>query len=144
MIKLLTRKNVYELFPELSKGLSRAFENTTIGSYWNLESLFQHLINFEVYAFIEEDSGYCGVFQVCSSPLSRTLNFFWSGKHEDNDTPVDWDYIDEFLQHAARDLHCQFIQCEGRVGWKKILEGRGYSVDSSLFTKEVSYELPPV
>lgn len=144
MINLLNRNNAYELFPKIALGLSRALGKTTIGAYWDFDTLFQHLINFEAYAFIEEDSGYCGVFQVTESPKAKTLNFFWSGKHSSNNVPVDWDLIDEFLEAAARDLGCKFVQCEGRAGWKKILSDRGYQEDSVIYTKEVSYELPNV
>lgn len=144
LINLLNRNNVYELFPQLAKGLLRAVGKTTIGDYWNADSLFQHILNHEVVAFIEPASGYCGVAQVTYSPLAKTLNFFWSGKHEDNPVDVDWDIIDGFLESAARDLGCDYIQCEGRRGWAKILKDRGYSEDSVIFTKEVSHELPNV
>lgn len=147
MITLIDRTNILREYPKLLKGVLRASEKTTIDSFWDSETLFQHLINFEAFAFIEEKSGYCGVFQFSYSPKAKILNFFWSGKDPDNPNPVDWGYIDEFLEYTAKGNQCTIIQCEGRRGWKKILEPLGYIEDSVLFIREVPNELhvlPPV
>ncbi|CCL97945.1 hypothetical protein tf_55 [Pseudomonas phage tf] len=144
MITLISNQNILELFPKMVSGLERAFQNTSIGSYWNMKLLVDHLVNREVYGFFEPESGYSGIFQFTYSPLAKTLNFFWSGKDPSNTTPVNWDLIDTFLTAIAQAEGCKFITCEGRPGWKKILESRGYTTDSVLFTKEVSHESPPV
>lgn len=144
MITLINRSNIDLELPKMSKALLRAEEKTPIGKFWSIEALYDNLVNGEVVAFQQVESGYYGVLQTTSSPLAKILSFFWSGKDIDNTTPADWEEVDAFLQHAAKQLGCSLILCEGRRGWKSILEPLGYSEDSVVFLKEVSHELPTV
>lgn len=144
MITLLSYNNIQELLPKVTPGLSRAETKTNLGDFWNVEVLYEAVIQQEALAFHQEESGYSGVFYFGSTPLCRTLNFFWSGKDPDNEVPVDYAEVDLFLQKVARHSGCKFISCEGRKGWKTILAPLGYAEDSVIYTKEVSYELPPV
>lgn len=135
------------MHPKMSKALSRAFEKTDLESFWNYQDLIDHLVNGEITVFQQIETGYFGVLQKCYSPRSSILNFFWSGKDPDNTLPTDWDEVDSFLVHAAKQLSCGIIQCDGRRGWKPILTSRGWSEDSVVYTKKVTYEydvLPPV
>lgn len=144
MIKLINRSNLHEDFPKSVPALERALSKTSLGDYWNLEQLVQHIINYEVGLFWHVESGYFGVFQFTFAPLAKSLNFFWSGKDPANEVPVDYSEVDQFLDIVAREQQCHFISCEGRRGWKPILEARGNSEDSVLYTKKVNYELPDV
>lgn len=144
MINLITRSNLDTDFSSLIPGLSRALTKTSLGKFWDLESLYHHLVNFEAYAFHQVESGYSGVFSLGGAPLGKTLFFFWSGKDPENDTPVDYKEIDEVLMESAKHFGCSFIQCEGRRGWKSVLDPLGYSEDSTNFVKEVDNELSPV
>lgn len=128
----------------MAKSLLRAESKTRIGDYWNIPTLIDHIVNEEVFAFQQTESDVFGVMHFSFSPLAKTLNVFWLGKDSDNPTPPDWDEVLAFLEYTAKNNGCRFVQCECRPGWKAILEPRGYSVDSVLFTKEVLYESPPV
>lgn len=144
MINLINRLNITEEYPKMAESLSRALTKTDLSSFWTLEDLFHHVVNDEVIVFVQQESGYYGVLQKGSAPQASILHFFWSGKDPVNEVPVDWDEVDDFLIHAARQLRVSHIQCEGRRGWKPILLSRGYSEDSVVYTKKVPYELPPI
>lgn len=125
-------------------GLERTETKTNLGEFWNVEVLYEAILQQEALAFYCDTSGYSGVFYFGSTPLCRTLNFFWSGKDPAVEEPVDYALVDEFLQKVARHTKCRFICCEGRKGWRPILQPLGYTEDSVIYTKEVSHELPPV
>lgn len=144
MITLITRSNIDECYPIIAPGLTRALTKTTLGKYWDLESLYHHIVNFEAYAFHQVESGYSGVFSIGGAPLGKTLFFFWSGKDKHNKTPVDYAEINSVLEESAKHFGCAFIQCEGRRGWKPVLEPLGYVEDSTNFVKEVGNELSPI
>ena len=144
MITLVYHLNVEEKFQMLIPGLSRTELKTNLGDFWDLPSLKASILNKEAYAFHQVNSGYSGVFYVGTSPLSKTIHFFWSGKDKSVEEPVDYIEIDKFLDYMARLLDCKYICCEGRKGWKPILIPLGYAEDSVIYTKEVSYELPHV
>lgn len=128
----------------MAESLSRALSKTDLESFWTLEDLYHNLVNGEVIVFQQEHSGYYGVLQTTFAPRAKILSFFWSGKDPANDTPADWEEVDAFLVHAARQLGCTIIQCDGRRGWKPILTPLGYSEDSVVFTKKVPNELPSI
>lgn len=144
MITLINRSNLDTEFQRASKGLSRAMEKTDLGKFWSIEALYDNLVNGEVVVFQQVESGYYGVLQTTYSPLAKILNFFWSGKDPDNEVPADWEEVDAFLIHAARQLGCTLITADGRRGWKIILGPLGWSEDSVVFSKEVPHELPTV
>ncbi|AWY03098.1 hypothetical protein SCYZ1_43 [Pseudomonas phage SCYZ1] len=144
MINLISRTNIQENYSLLAKGLVRALDKTTLGDYWSLDDLYQHIINFECYAFHQVESAYSGAFMITTSPKRITLNFFWSGKDPDNTVPVDYEEVNRMLEESARHFGCHVILCEGRSGWKKVLEPLGFEVDSINYTREVKYELPPI
>lgn len=141
MINLISFNNIIEFHPKIVPGLSRAETKTNLASFWNVDVLIEAIIQQEALAFYQEESGYAGVFYFGSTPLCRTLNFFWSGKDPENDHPVNYAEVDEFLTKVALHSKCKFISCEGRKGWKPILSPLGYTEDSVIYTKEVSHEL---
>ena len=140
MIRVITKDNINECLPKVAKGLQRAITKTPLGVSWDLSSLVSEALKGEVYIFHQEDSGYSGVFYFGYTPLSKTLNFFWSGKDENNHTPVDYEEVDLFLTHIAKKTGCSSISCEGRRGGKKVLTPLGYTEDSVVYTKEVAHE----
>lgn len=141
MINLLSYNNITEYLPKVTPGLSRAETKTNLAGFWNVDVLLQAILQQEALAFYQEESGYAGVFYFGSTPLCRTLNFFWSGKDPDNEVPVDYAEVDQFLIKVAKHSGCKYISCEGRKGWKAILSPLGYTEDSVIYTKEVSNEL---
>lgn len=142
MINIVTRESIH-LFDSVQPALLRALTKTDLGKHWNMQALYDHVINFQAYIFVQEASGYAGVIQILPTPLSKVVYFFWSGKDPQNRVPVDYDEVDQFLEHVARDQGCTSIMCEGRRGWKPTLNKRGYFEDSVIFTKEVELnELP--
>ena len=143
MITFITRQT-YEHFARAIPGLSRALEKTSLGKSWDIQSLSDNVINFEAYAFLQEESGYAGVFTISQTPLMRSLYWFWSGKDEANKVPIDYPEVDAFLIAAARHFNCSQLLCEGRKGWGKVGEPLGYVEDSRIYIKEVSHELPEI
>ena len=144
MIKLIKRSNLLEELPKIEPALERALTKTDLRDFWTIGDLINHVVNDEVVLFYQQDSMYVGVLQTTFAPRTKILDFFWSGKDPSEPHPVDWDEIDDFLIHVAKELGCGIIQCEGRRGWKPILTARGYSEDSVIYTKKVPYELPSV
>lgn len=137
MIVPISRENIEQLYPVIAIGLERALVKTSLGKFWSLHKMYDHVINYEAYAFHQPESGYSGVFSLGSAPLGNVLHFFWSGKDPENTTPVDYAEIDAMLTQAALHFNCRFIQCEGRRGWKPILAPFGYAEDSTNYVKEV-------
>ena len=143
MIQLIVRETL-DKFPLLIPGLSRALSVGNLSANWSLDTLYQHIINHEAYGFYQEESGYAGVFVVSTSPLCKSLYFFWSGKDPENKKLIDYKEVDEFLTIAAKALGCRYILCEGRKGWKKTLSTLGYAEDSVVFSKEIPDESIPI
>lgn len=139
MITPISRTNI-DLIAECAPGLVRALEKTSLGEHWDIPALYDYLANFEAYAFLQHESGYSGVFQITGSPKVRTLYFFWSGKNPDNDVPIDYAEVDQFLIAAAQNFGCQQISCEGREGWGKVIAPLGYKADSRTYIKEVPHD----
>ena len=122
--------------PEVAKrGLERAITGTTFGQFWDLPSAEEGLEKGHLGGFIQVESGYSGIFTVRETPLSRQLYFFWSGKDPLNETKIDFEEIDRFLTALSKDCQCTHIFCEGRTGWKKILEPLGYILESHSYIK---------
>lgn len=143
MIHLITRETI-GYFQHIVPGLQRALDKTDLSRFWDMESLWNYLINYQAYAFFQQESGYAGVFTINRTPKCSTVYFFWSGKDPDVETPVDYPEVDEFLEAIAQHFGCTSITCEGRKGWKSILSPLGYSEDSVVYIKEVAYEPVPV
>jgi hypothetical protein len=143
MITFITRQT-YDHFERAIPGLQRAITKTSLGESWSIESLANHIVNFEAYAFIQEGSGYAGAFTISQTPLKRSIYFFWSGKDKDNKVPVDYEEVDTFLVAAARHFNCSAIIAEGRKGWERVVAPLGFREDSRVFIKEVSHELPEI
>lgn len=144
MITLISFTNILDYHPKMVKGLARAETKTNLGGFWNTDVLKDAILQQEALAFYQPSSGYSGVFYFGSTPLCRTLNFFWSGKDPDIPEPVDYVEVDQFLQQVAIHTGCKYISCEGRKGWRSILQPLGYTEDSVIYTREVSHELPSI
>ena len=143
MITFITRQTL-DHFGKAVPGLVRALDKTTLGESWSIQGLYDHLINFEAYAFVQEESGYAGAFTISQTPLKRSIYFFWSGKDASNDIPVDFAEVDTFLVAATRHFNCTQIIAEGRKGWAPVVAPYGFREDSRVYIKEVSHELPEI
>lgn len=127
---------VFEEIPEVARrGLQRALDGTTFGEFWDIPSAQEGLTGGSLGGFHQVESGYSGIFTIRFTPLSKQLYFFWSGKDELNDTPIDFDEVDDFLQSIAKACQCTHIYCEGRIGWKKIIEPLGYILESHSYIR---------
>lgn len=145
MIQLITRETLETQFtPKVVAGLSRALTKTTLGEYWDIPSLVDHLVNLQVFCFHQLESGYSCVFQVNSAPLKKVLHIFWAGKDPENDVPCDWKELDQYHIAIAQLLGCSQIILDGRKGWEKIGAPMGYVEDSRTYIKEVPDELSPL
>lgn len=143
MITFITRQTL-DHFPKAVSGLSRTLKKTSLGDSWSIESLYDNIVNFEAYAFIQEESGYSGAFTIANSPHKKAIYFFWAGKDPENSVPIDHKEVDEFLVAAARYFNCSQVIAEGRKGWERIIAPFGYKEDSRVYIKEVSHELPEI
>lgn len=137
MIVHVTSKNVEYLWGLMEGGLKRTLTKTKLGIHWDLPSAIKAIHEGELLGFYVPESGYSGLYYFSHSPLKKSLKFFWSGKDEDNKVPVDWEEVDKYLSVIAEAYQCQIIECEGRRGWKSILEPLSYREDSVLFYREV-------
>lgn len=137
MIIHLCKDTLESLWPLMVSGLKRPLENTSLGEFWDMESLYSHLQVGLLLGFYQESSGYSGIYSLNQAPKALELRFFWSGKDPLNDTPIDFQEVNEYLQKAAQVFECTHITCEGRVGWKKVLEPLGYETDGSLYLKRI-------
>lgn len=143
MITFITRQT-YDHLERAIPGLSRAITKTSLGESWDIQSLSHYIINFDAYAFIQEETGYAGAFTISQTPLKRSIYFFWSGKDRSNKVPVDYDEVLAFLEAAARHFNCSQIIAEGRKGWERVVAPLGFREDSRVYIKEVSHELPEI
>ena len=127
-----------ELPEVVKKGLERAITNTTFGEFWDLESAQEGLNMGVLGCFHQIESGYSGIFTTRETPLSRQLYFFWSGKDPLNTTSIDFEEVNTFLVNISKELKCTHIVCEGRTGWKKIVEPLGYILESHSYIKGIA------
>lgn len=128
---------VFENIPEVARrGLQRALDGTTFGQFWDIPSAQAGLTDGSLGAFHQIESGYSGIFTIRETPLSRQLYFFWSGKDPLNETKIDFNEVNTFLESVSQACQCTHIFCEGRTGWKKILEPMGYILESHSYIKK--------
>lgn len=139
MIIHLHTGNIDRVWPLVSPALAKALTKTKLGLLWDLPSLLKHLQSGAVLGFYQPETGYCGVYSINECPLGNDLYFFWSGKV--GDVPMNLAEVDEYLQVVAKAFGCKTITCEGRKGWKPLIQPLGYAEDSVTFQKEVNYEL---
>lgn len=129
---------ILKQLPEVAKrGLQRALDGTTFGEFWDLPNAELELLSGDLGCFHQVESGYSGIFTLRSTPLSRQLYFFWSGKDPLNKTQIDFKEVDEFLLGISEELKCTHIVCEGRAGWKKIIEPLGYIQECHSYIKGI-------
>lgn len=143
MIYFITKETLTwhpNVFDNLRPSLGRALEKTSLGESWNLEALREAILNEEAFCFHQVESGYTGAFTISKSPLRSNLYFFWSGKDPENERPIHYEEVDEYLVKFAKLFGCSAILCEGRKGWKSVLPALGYKEDSVTYIKEVRYE----
>lgn len=143
MITYITRETINH-FDRAAPALQRALEETSLGKTWTMQGLVDHIVNYQAYAFFQEESQYAGAFLITNTPLVRSIYFFWSGKQKGNKVPIDYTEVDHFLMAAAEVFNCNNIICEGRAGWSKVIAPLGYKEDSRVYIKEVSHELPEI
>lgn len=137
MIVHLCKETLDTLWPLVVPGLKRPLENTSLGEFWDLASLHNQLQEGKVFGFYQEFSGYSGIYSITTTPKATQLTFFWSGKDEDAVGPIDYGEVNNYLHRAAQVFQCTHISCEGRVGWKRVLEPLGYETDGSLYLKRI-------
>lgn len=138
MIKLVSRQNLDEMFPLMVPGLERALTKTSLGKYWNIQTLYDSMVNFVVYGYYQEETQTSGIFYIGKAPLRKTLHVFWGGKDPKNKTPLNLQEFDEFLQACAQYFECQSILLEGRSGWGRMISKLGYPEDSRSYVKDLS------
>jgi len=136
MTKLVSRENIHE-FDKMVPHLERALIKTSLGKYWTIQTLYDNMVNQQVFGFIQEHTGYHGAFYIGHSPLRKTLQVFWGGKDLHNKTPIDDVELDNFFVACAEVFGCKSIAIEGRKGWEKMATRRGYLEDSRVYIKEV-------
>lgn len=139
MIKLISRGNLSE-FSEVVPALQRAMDRTRLSLFWSLESLYHSVVNQESWVFLQEETGFAGVFNIGSSPNLRYLNWFWAGQDPAFSNQPDYDEVQKFLEYCARELGLTHIATEGRKGWIPLAKSHGYEVDSVIFIKEVPHD----
>lgn len=128
---------LFKEIPEVARvGLERALDGTTFGEFWDIQSAQIGLNDGSLGGFHQVESGYSGIFTIRHTPLSKQLYFFWSGKDPHNETPIDFNDVDLFLQTIAQVCECTHIYCEGRIGWKKIIEPLGYILESHSYIQK--------
>lgn len=143
MIYFITKETLTRyphVFDQLRPSLGRALGKTSLSDDWSLDALRDAILNGQAHAFHQSESGYTGAFTINTSPLRSNLYFFWSGKDSENERPVNYSEVDEYLVKFARLFGCSSILCEGRKGWKSVLPALGYKEDSVTYIKEVRYE----
>lgn len=137
MIIHLCKDTLEALWPLVTPGLKRPLENTTLGEFWDLDSLYKQIQEEKLFGFYQEFSGYAGVYSIASTPKAKQVYFFWSGVDEEAEGPIDYGEVNRHLLKVAEVFKCTHILCEGRVGWKKVLEPLGYETDGSLYLKRI-------
>lgn len=101
MIIHLCKDTLESLWPLMVSGLKRPLENTSLGEFWDMESLYSRLQVGLLLGFYQESSGYSGIYSLNQAPKALELRFFWSGKDPLNETPIDFQEVNEYLQKAA-------------------------------------------
>ncbi len=124
--------------------MERAFDRTRLSLFWSLETLYHKVVNQEAWIFLQEETGFAGVFTIGHSPRMQYLNWFWAGQDPAFSNPPDYDEVQKLLEYCARTFGLTHITTEGRKGWGPLAKQHGYEVDSVLYIKEVPHvELQP-
>lgn len=136
MIIPITRQNI-DLLEKCRAGLQRTLDKTDLKECWDIDALYDHVVNFSVFAFYQEESGLAGVLSVNTTPRLRILNWFWTGKDPASKVLPDYAEVDAFLVHMATELGCGRLVCDGRKGWEKIGAPFGYQEDGRVYVKSI-------
>lgn len=132
---LLPKDCIDGWWPLVSPLLAKAWDTTPVGDSLSLQDVRSRLESGGHHCFITSDRKLAGVFSCYDTPKAKFLNFYLNGGEEPD---CGWQGVDEFLTEVAKVFGCQFIQLEGRLGWKRKVEPLGYRVDSLIMTKEVT------
>lgn len=137
MIIPITRNNI-ELIEACRPGLQRTLDKyPEFAECWDMDVLLDNVINFQVFCFLQQESGLAGVLSVNTTPKLRILNWFWTGKHPASKVLPDYEELDSFLVDMAKELGCQRIMCDGRRGWEKVGQPLGYHEAGRVYIKHV-------
>lgn len=137
MIIPITRNNL-EYLEACRPGLQRTLDKyPEFAECWDMDALYDHVVNFQVFAFHQQESGLSGVLSVNTTPKLRILNWFWTGKDPESKVLPNYSEVDEFMTHMAKELGCQRILCDGRRGWEKIGKQFGYHEAGRVYIKPV-------
>lgn len=136
MITPITRNNI-ELLELCTPGLQRELDRSTLKELWDIPALYDHVVNFSVFAFYQHESAFAGVISIQEAPKMKILNCFWVGKDKTNKVPIDHAEVDSFLTHMGKELGCGRIICDGRPGWAKIGTPLGYSDTCRVYAKSL-------
>lgn len=131
-------ENVDELWGLMAPGLARALDKTALGLTWGLGDGYEAVKSGELFGFYQPHSGYSGLYMLSQTPKARLLYWFWSGKHPDNNTPLDDAEVVSYLNTAAKIFECKYIQAEGRPGFKVWANAQGFIPDSHNWLREVT------
>lgn len=124
-------------FNKCIPGLQRELDRSDLKECWDIQSVYDHLVNYQVFGLYQEESGLAGIFCIQEAPKLRILNLFWLGKDPSNKTPCDYQELDRFLTHMAKELGCKRIICDGRKGWTKIVGNLGYEDSARVYMKKI-------
>lgn len=130
--------NVDELWGLMSPGLERALYKTALELTWSLDDGYDAVKSGSLFGFYQPESGYSGLYSISHTPKAKLLYWFWSGKHPDNNTPLDDAEVVEYLNTAAKVFECKYIQAEGRPGFKVWANAQGFIPDSHNWLREVT------
>lgn len=131
---LLPVSRIDTWWPKVCPLLSKAFLKTNVGEFITIDSLKSRIEAQEEHCFVSNDLKYAGVFSIREEHGFNVLYFWLSGGEEPT---VGWEEVDKFLCEVALVFGCKYIQLEGRLGWKRLTEPLGYSLDSIIMIKEV-------
>lgn len=134
---LLPASKKHLWWPIVKPLLEKAYSKTNVETFKSIGELEDDIAQEYQYCFISSDKSYAGVFDIIEGSRSNVLHFWLSGGEEPEGG---WKEVDEFLTKVALVFDCKYIQLEGRLGWKKLTEPLGYSLDSVLMIKEVTNE----
>lgn len=134
---LLPASRINDWWPEVEPLLLKAYLKTNVGLFREIDDLKKDLESEVEFCFVSQDLTYAGVFNIREYQGFSVVYFWLSGGEE---PLVGWEGIDSFLHQIAKVFGCSHIQLEGRLGWKRLTEPLGYSLDSIIMIKEVDNE----
>lgn len=137
MIIPITRSNI-ELLEKCIPGLQRTLDKyPEFAECWDIHDLYDHVANLQAFCFYQEETGLSGALVVNQTPKIKILNWFWTGKDPASKVLPDYEEVNSFLEHMAKELNCQRILCDGRRGWEKIGKHYGYHEAGRVYVKPV-------